>query len=78
MATSASRPAAPADGSMSGVSGPPALRDGAVTGVRAYLETHRFGNAETGDLWAALGEASQLPVGRVMRWTRVWPLPPSR
>jgi len=35
-------------------------------GVRGYLEQHRFGNAETGDLWAALGEASQLPVGRVM------------
>ena len=24
-------------------------------GVRHYLTTHRFGNAETGDLWAALG-----------------------
>ena len=35
-------------------------------GVRAYLTKHRFANAQTRDLWAALGEASGLPVGAVM------------
>ena len=34
--------------------GPSAFRDG----LRRYLSAHRFGNAETSDLWRALGEAS--------------------
>jgi puromycin-sensitive aminopeptidase len=35
-------------------------------GVRLYLERHRFGNAETTDLWKALGDASHLPIPEVM------------
>jgi puromycin-sensitive aminopeptidase len=35
-------------------------------GVRDYLETHRFGNADTGDLWAALGRAAHQPIPSVM------------
>ena len=35
-------------------------------GVRLYLERHRFGNAETTDLWKALGDASRLPIPEVM------------
>ena len=35
-------------------------------GVRLYLERHRFGNAETTDLWEALGDASRLPIPEVM------------
>jgi puromycin-sensitive aminopeptidase len=35
-------------------------------GVRDYLTTHRFGNADTGDLWAALGRASGQPIPTVM------------
>jgi puromycin-sensitive aminopeptidase len=35
-------------------------------GVRDYLRTHRFGNADTGDLWAALGRASGQPIPAVM------------
>jgi len=35
-------------------------------GVRLYLERHRFGNAETTDLWKALGEAARLPIPDVM------------
>jgi puromycin-sensitive aminopeptidase len=35
-------------------------------GVRDYLRTHRFANADTGDLWAALGRASQQPIPAVM------------
>jgi puromycin-sensitive aminopeptidase len=38
-------------------------------GVRLYLDRHRFGNAETTDLWKALGEASGEPIPEVMdRW----------
>jgi puromycin-sensitive aminopeptidase len=36
------------------------------TGVRDYLQTHRFANADTGDLWAALGRAAQQPIPAVM------------
>jgi puromycin-sensitive aminopeptidase len=36
------------------------------TGVRQYLDTHRFANADTGDLWAALGRASGQPIPAVM------------
>ena len=35
-------------------------------GVRDYLRTHRFANADTGDLWAALGRSSQQPIPAVM------------
>jgi puromycin-sensitive aminopeptidase len=35
-------------------------------GVRAYLTKHRFANAETHDLWSALGDASGFAVGDVM------------
>jgi puromycin-sensitive aminopeptidase len=35
-------------------------------GVRDYLAAHRFDNADTGDLWAALGRASGQPIPAVM------------
>ena len=35
-------------------------------GVRLYLERHRLGNAETTDLWKALGDAAQQPIPEVM------------
>jgi puromycin-sensitive aminopeptidase len=35
-------------------------------GVREYLQRHRFANAETGDLWAALGRAAEQPIPEVM------------
>jgi puromycin-sensitive aminopeptidase len=35
-------------------------------GVRDYLAAHRFANADTGDLWAALGRASGQPIPAVM------------
>jgi len=35
-------------------------------GVRDYLNAHRFDNADTGDLWAALGRASNQPIPAVM------------
>jgi puromycin-sensitive aminopeptidase len=35
-------------------------------GVRDYLDTHRLGNADTGDLWAALGRAARQPIPAVM------------
>jgi puromycin-sensitive aminopeptidase len=45
--------------------GPEQFRDG----VRLYLERHRFGNAETTDLWKALGDASHQPIPEIMdRW----------
>ena len=42
--------------------GPAVFRDG----VRDYLRAHRFANADTGDLWAALGRASGEPIPAVM------------
>jgi puromycin-sensitive aminopeptidase len=36
-------------------------------GVKAYLDTHAFDNTETGDLWAALEQASGQPVGSIMK-----------
>jgi puromycin-sensitive aminopeptidase len=36
------------------------------TGVRDYLVTHKFANADTGDLWAALGRAAHQPIPAVM------------
>src|SRR2546422_11541368 len=35
-------------------------------GVRAYLTQHACANADTGDLWAALGKASRQPIPDVM------------
>jgi puromycin-sensitive aminopeptidase len=35
-------------------------------GVREYLARHRFGNADTVDLWSALGRASGQPIPAVM------------
>ncbi len=35
-------------------------------GVREYLRAHRFANADTGDLWSALGRASGQPIPAVM------------
>ncbi|HZF05959.1 MAG TPA: M1 family metallopeptidase [Patescibacteria group bacterium] len=35
-------------------------------GVRDYLRTHKFGNADTGDLWAALGRSARQPIPAVM------------
>jgi puromycin-sensitive aminopeptidase len=35
-------------------------------GVRDYLRAHAFANADTGDLWAALGRVSRQPIPAVM------------
>ena len=35
-------------------------------GVRLYLERHKFGNTETGDLWSALGESSHQAIPEIM------------
>ncbi|HXI19972.1 MAG TPA: M1 family aminopeptidase, partial [Gemmatimonadales bacterium] len=35
-------------------------------GVRLYLQRHPYGNAETTDLWKALGDAARLPIPEVM------------
>jgi len=42
--------------------GPTVFRDG----VRRYLAEHRFGNAETSDLWRAIGAASDQPIPAIM------------
>ena len=34
--------------------------------IRHYLQTHAFGNCDTGDLWAALEMVSGVPVGQTM------------
>ena len=36
------------------------------TGISAYLNKHSYANAETSDLWNALGESSGKPVSKVM------------
>ncbi|HXG02424.1 MAG TPA: M1 family metallopeptidase [Candidatus Binatia bacterium] len=36
-------------------------------GVRDYLRTHAYGNADTGDLWAALGRAAGQSLDAMMR-----------
>jgi len=36
------------------------------TGVRTYLTAHQFANAETTDLWKALGDASGQPIPQMM------------
>ncbi|KAH8731493.1 peptidase family M1-domain-containing protein [Phaeosphaeriaceae sp. PMI808] len=42
-----------------------------MEGIRRYLKKHAYGNTETGDLWAALSEASGKDVGKVMDiWTK--------
>jgi puromycin-sensitive aminopeptidase len=35
-------------------------------GVRDYLRAHQYANADTGDLWAALGRAARQPIPAVM------------
>jgi len=42
--------------------GPTTFRDG----VRRYLVDHQFGNAETSDLWRALGAVSSEPIQAIM------------
>ncbi len=42
--------------------GPAIFRDG----VRDYLHTHAYANADTGDLWTSLGKAAKLPVPDLM------------
>ncbi|MFY4727735.1 M1 family metallopeptidase, partial [Nitrospira sp. BLG_2] len=42
--------------------GPTVFRDG----VRQYLRTHAYGNADTQDLWTALGTAARQPVPELM------------
>src|SRR5262245_29700423 len=42
--------------------GPDVFREG----VRLYLDRHRFANAETTDLWKALGDAARQPIPAVM------------
>jgi len=42
--------------------GPTVFRDG----VRAYLRAHAYGNADTGDLWAALGRSAKQAVPDLM------------
>jgi aminopeptidase N len=45
-------------------------------GIRAYIEAHKFSNSTTADLWAALGKASQKPVGALAaNWTEQPGLP---
>lgn len=42
-----------------------------LEGIRRYLKRHAYGNTQTGDLWAALSEASGKPVQEVMEvWTK--------
>ena len=42
--------------------GPMVFRDG----VREYLRTHAYGNADTNDLWVSLGKAARQPVPELM------------
>jgi puromycin-sensitive aminopeptidase len=42
--------------------GPDVFREG----VRLYLERHRYANAETTDLWKALGDAAHQPIPAIM------------
>ena len=42
-----------------------------MEGIRRYLKKHAYGNTQTGDLWAALSEASGKPVEKTMDvWTK--------
>lgn len=38
-----------------------------MEGIRRYLKKHAFGNTQTGDLWAALADASGKDVEKVRR-----------
>src|SRR5260370_17266831 len=40
--------------------------EGFREGVRLYLERHKYSNAETTDLWKALGDAAHQPIPEVM------------
>lgn len=40
--------------------------DALRAGLKKYFEAHHYGNATGADLWAALGEASNLDVGAIM------------
>jgi aminopeptidase 2 len=42
-----------------------------MEGIRRYLKKHAFGNTQTGDLWAALSDASGKDVEKIMEiWTK--------
>ncbi|KAI1621361.1 aminopeptidase [Exophiala viscosa] len=42
-----------------------------IEGIRKYIKKHAWGNTQTGDLWAALGDASGKDVAHVMDiWTK--------
>jgi aminopeptidase 2 len=42
-----------------------------MEGIRRYLKKHAFGNTQTGDLWAALADASGKDVEKIMEiWTK--------
>jgi aminopeptidase 2 len=42
-----------------------------MEGIRRYLKKHAFGNTQTGDLWAALADASGKDIEKVMDiWTK--------
>lgn len=42
-----------------------------LQGIRNYIKKHAYGNTQTGDLWAALSDASGKPVQQVMDiWTK--------
>ncbi|MCJ1400616.1 Aminopeptidase 2 mitochondrial [Xylographa trunciseda] len=42
-----------------------------MEGIRRYLKKHAYGNTQTGDLWAALSDASGKPVEKTMDiWTK--------
>ena len=42
-----------------------------MEGIRRYLKKHAYGNTQTGDLWAALSDASGKPIDDVMDiWTK--------
>jgi aminopeptidase 2 len=42
-----------------------------MEGIRKYLKRHAYGNTQTGDLWAALSQASGKDIGKVMDiWTK--------
>ncbi|KAK9487097.1 peptidase family M1-domain-containing protein [Lipomyces starkeyi] len=42
-----------------------------IEGIRKYLKRHKYGNTQTGDLWAALSEVSGKDVSSLMNaWTK--------
>ncbi|XP_026480075.1 puromycin-sensitive aminopeptidase-like [Ctenocephalides felis] len=42
------------------------MEDDFIKGIRCYLKSNKFKNAETADLWNALEEASGKPIGQIM------------